>query len=94
MVSVIRLAAVWGQYKHEAGVARSRLTNRGDNIGKNAVLDTLLSECLCEANHSKLGSGIVGLAEIAKEASSRGSVDDATVLLLAEMRPSGASALV
>lgn len=40
-------------------------SNWGDNIGVNVILGTLSSKRLCEASHGHLGSGVVGLSEVA-----------------------------
>ncbi|KAI6769210.1 hypothetical protein HG531_010314 [Fusarium graminearum] len=56
---------------HSAG---SYLTR--NNIGQDTILDTLLGQSLCETDHGELGSGVVGLTKVAKEASSRRGVDD------------------
>ena len=66
----------------------------GDDVADDVVLGALLGEGLCEADHAQLGSRVVGLAEVAEQAGGGGGVDDATELLLAEVRPGGAGALV
>ena len=66
----------------------------GDDVGDDVVLGALLGEGLGEADHGELGSRVVGLAEVAEQASGRGGVDDTAVLLLAEVGPGGAGALV
>lgn len=72
----------------------TRLTNRSNDVADDVVLGTLLSQGLCEANHGELSRRVVGLAKVAKETSSRGSVDDTTVLLLPEVGPGSSCALV
>lgn len=79
--------------RHDGG-SHARSGNGGNDVGENVVLGTLFGQSLGETNHGELGSRVVGLAEAAVETSSRGSVDDATVLLLAEVRPGGAGNLV
>lgn len=81
---------IWG---HD-GLGHAAGSNGSNDVGNNVVLGTLLGESLREANHGELGGGVVGLAEVAEQTSSRSGVDDATELLLAEVRPGGTSALV
>ncbi len=69
-------------------------TNGSNDIAVNVVFGALLGESLCETNHGELGGGVVGLAEGAVETGGRGGVNDAAVLLLTEVRPSGTGALV
>lgn len=71
-----------------------QLTNGGNNIGQDVVLDAFLGKGFCEADHGELGRRVVGLAEVSKQASSRGCIDDTSVLLFSEVWPGGASALV
>jgi hypothetical protein len=77
---------------HRRGHAAS--SDRGNDVGNNVVLSTLLGQSLGETDLTQLGSGVVGLAEATEETSSGGSVDNATKLLFAEVRPSSTSALL
>lgn len=68
-------------------------TQWSNDIGNDVVLSTLLSESFCETNKGQFGGRVVGLTKVAEKTSGRGSVDDTTVLLLSEVRPSSAGAL-
>lgn len=70
------------------------LTNRRNDVAQNVVLGTLLGEGLSEANHGQLGSRVVCLAEATEQTGSGGGVDDTAKLLLPEMGPCSAGALV
>lgn len=70
------------------------LTNRRNDVAEDVVLDALLGQGLGEANHGELGGRVVGLTEAAEQAGGRSGVDDTAVLLLAEMGPGGAGALI
>ncbi len=66
----------------------------GNDVADDVVFGALLGEGLGEADHGQLSSRVVGLAEVSEQAGGGGGVDDPAVLLLAEVRPGGASALV
>jgi hypothetical protein len=68
--------------------------NWRNDVSLDVVLGALLCEGLGETDKRELGSRVVGLAEGAEETSSRGSVDDTAVLLLAKVWPCGPCALV
>jgi hypothetical protein len=68
-------------------------SNGSNDVGNDVVLSTLLGEGLGEADLAELGGRVVGLAEAAEKTGGGGSVDNAAVLLLAEVRPGGAGAL-
>lgn len=72
----------------------SALTNRSNHIAHDVVLGTLLGESLGETDHGQLGSRVVGLAKVAEQTGSRGSIDDTAILLFPEMRPGSAGNLV
>lgn len=69
-------------------------TNGSNDVAQNVVLCALLGEGLGEADQGKLGGGVVGLAEAAKQTGGGRGVDDTAVLLLSEVRPGGLGALV
>lgn len=70
------------------GFSHAGSSKRGNGIGKDIVLLTLLGQGFSEAYKSKLSSGIICLTKVAVEAGSRGCVNDAAKLLLAEVWPS------
>ena len=65
-----------------------------NDVADNVVLETLLGQGLGEANQGQLGGGVVGLAKVSEQAGGGGGVDDTAILLLPEVGPGGAGALV
>ena len=58
-------------------------------ISLNVVLVTLLGQGLSKTNKTHLGGRVVGLTKVSVQTSRRSSIDNTTILLLTEVRPSG-----
>jgi hypothetical protein len=69
-------------------------TNWSNNIGMNVIFRPLLRQRFREANQSQLGSRIIALAKASKKTRGRRSINDPSILLFSEIRPSSSSTFV
>src|SRR3984885_10406965 len=68
--------------------------DRGDGVGVDVVLRTLQRQAVDQADQPELGGPVVGLAEVAEQATGRGSDHHPAVTLLTEVRPRRADHVV
>src|SRR5579859_3645410 len=65
-----------------------------NNVCDNVVLGTFLCEGFRESNHSQFGCRVVGLSERSVETCSGCGIDDSSILLLSEDRPTSFGSLL